>query len=388
MVGCGDVPGVIDVMLSEANSSAAIVLEALEGLLGVCASAVEPCEEVLGLERVAGSATNRSPRDRVRSRSAVGESDRQRLPTSRKVSALQAQARESNRSATNSGSTRHRRRHLGRDTDPRLGPEQDGPAAPAFGVTVSREAGVDGAALCVSLGAVPAVLLCLSRHAGHARVESLSVELLRVIAAGRSTSGAVRGNAAVTAVCAARLRRTMRAQPPAAVEAAAAPALASSVGVGPTKDTPGYHAAEERDGVSADIRAESAGEIDVEARASDGEGRLAVVRREGCTATATLGRPGPGHCAEVADVEAVMSILSVALDGSPDCQRLFLGEQGLGMTLAVLRAPAGKDERLVETCLRILGHLLQGEEGQSGSPRGDVVKAALSAVVDFRRGPP
>lgn len=65
--------------------------------------------------------------------------------------------------------------------------------------------GESGAALCVRLGALPAVLGCLNEHAGHKQIEPLAVRLLSVFAGDRDTSSAVRGNADVAGACTARM---------------------------------------------------------------------------------------------------------------------------------------------------------------------------------------
>ena len=74
--------------------------------------------------------------------------------------------------------------------------------------------GETGAALCVRLGALPAVLGCLDEHAGHRHIEPLAARLLRVFASDRATEGAIKGNARVAAACASRMFPT--AEPPAA----------------------------------------------------------------------------------------------------------------------------------------------------------------------------
>lgn len=63
----------------------------------------------------------------------------------------------------------------------------------------------DGAALCVKLGALPAVLGCLNEHAGDNRIEPLGIGLLYIFAAEEATREAIRGNTDVAAVCAARM---------------------------------------------------------------------------------------------------------------------------------------------------------------------------------------
>jgi len=69
----------------------------------------------------------------------------------------------------------------------------------------SSRRGLSGAALCVRLGALPAVLGCLDEHTGHKQIEPLAVGLLREFAGDRATEGAIRGNAQVAAVCASRM---------------------------------------------------------------------------------------------------------------------------------------------------------------------------------------
>lgn len=62
-----------------------------------------------------------------------------------------------------------------------------------------------GAALCVRLGALPAVLDCLNEHDGHKQIEPLAVRLLSIFACDRATAGAVRGNTTVAAACTSRM---------------------------------------------------------------------------------------------------------------------------------------------------------------------------------------
>ena len=62
-----------------------------------------------------------------------------------------------------------------------------------------------GAALCVRLGALPAVLDCLNEHAGHKHIEPLAVQLLSIFASDRATADAIRGNTAVAEACASRM---------------------------------------------------------------------------------------------------------------------------------------------------------------------------------------
>ncbi|CAM9247092.1 unnamed protein product [Scytosiphon promiscuus] len=70
-----------------------------------------------------------------------------------------------------------------------------------------RSSGRDegGAALCIRLGALSAVLSCLKEHASHKQIEPLAVKLLWVFASDGATSSSIRGNIAVTAACAARM---------------------------------------------------------------------------------------------------------------------------------------------------------------------------------------
>lgn len=87
-----------------------------------------------------------------------------------------------------------------------------------------EEACSGGAALCVKLGALPAVLGCLDEHPGHKDVEPLCIRLLHVFATDRATRGAIEGNTAVATACAARTF------PKSGSEDSAGSTLASSTG--------------------------------------------------------------------------------------------------------------------------------------------------------------
>lgn len=62
-----------------------------------------------------------------------------------------------------------------------------------------------GAALCVKLGALPAVIECLNAHAGDRRVEPLGIKLLCIFASDDSAREAIAGNPDVAKTCIARI---------------------------------------------------------------------------------------------------------------------------------------------------------------------------------------
>lgn len=62
-----------------------------------------------------------------------------------------------------------------------------------------------GSSLCVSLGALPAILGCLIQHTGHAEIDALGMELLRIFALDSMTTHVISGHTGIAAICAARL---------------------------------------------------------------------------------------------------------------------------------------------------------------------------------------
>lgn len=62
-----------------------------------------------------------------------------------------------------------------------------------------------GAALCLKLGALPAVIECLNAHAGDRRVEPLGIKLLCIFATDDSARKAIAGNLDVAKTCIARI---------------------------------------------------------------------------------------------------------------------------------------------------------------------------------------
>ena len=82
-------------------------------------------------------------------------------------------------------------------------------------------------------------------------------------------------------------------------------------------------------------------------------------------------------------------VLSVAVQGSRDCQHLVLRQGGMTAMLGALKwTETTKDDgdgaRRAETCLRVLENLGESEPGRRRLIRGGTVESAVSAIGSFR----
>lgn len=308
-----------------------------------------------------------------------------------------------------------------------------------------------GAALCVRLGALPAVLGCLNEHSGHKQIESLAIRLLSILASARATSGgAVRGNTAVAAAC------TSRMFPVAVVPDAGDE---SGFRFGSDASEPSSIALKNASG--EDERQTSAGSGRRTGHANDDQSferfvpsgeasrkhpasTLTATTTSKPTTTTTKTQPfrtalsspffseRPAASAQGISQFSLQSIrsneastpatfstkkrqfqlpatglvfvLSVAVQGSLECQRLVTQSGGIAAMLATLRQQTlGVDceanicsgsarvynegdggARLAEMCLRVMEGLGQPERGRRRLVREGSVEAALAIIGRFR----
>lgn len=87
----------------------------------------------------------------------------------------------------------------------------------------------------------------------------------------------------------------------------------------------------------------------------------------------------------------LLFVLSVAIQGSRDCQNLVLRERGMEAMLGALKWATDTTTnvgdggaRRTETCLRVLENLGEGEQGRRRLIRGGTVESAVSAIESFR----
>lgn len=190
-VGREHVRSVVQLALSEARVNAFVVIGSLEGLLSVATERLVQ-EGSVGTPtslRDISQAGGRSEGGDQTNRTGESSQDSAAKPGGRATKLYHGLARNDSGSADGS----LRRAQSGKPTTP----------SSTTGSSAGR--GESGATLCVRLGAVPAVLGCLEEHAGHKKIEPLSVRLLWVFASEVAAAAAIRGNTAVAAACAARM---------------------------------------------------------------------------------------------------------------------------------------------------------------------------------------
>ncbi|CAM9116962.1 unnamed protein product, partial [Laminaria digitata] len=302
------------------------------------------------------------------------------------------------------------------------------------GSAEEEEACSGGAALCVKLGALPAVLGCLDEHPGHKDVEPLCIRLLHVFATDKATRGAIEGNTAVATACAARTF------PKSGSEDSAGSTLASSTGA--TTCSTGTNASSAGANASSTEIFSSVGKSRKERLATvseipDGEvssvvidpdrqipildGSAAEAAAAECrklteapvflssssslsapvvsatssgerlaAAAATGHEPGVMNGDDLPPTD-LLFVLSVAIQGSRDCQNLVLRERGMEAMLGALKWTTDTTinvgdggARRTETCLRVLENLGEGEQGRRRLIRGGTVESAVSAIESFR----
>lgn len=214
------VRSVVKLALSEANTNAFVAINALEGLLKVMIDEEKETKEDAGMPPRAnpsnclldggGDETVHWPLSSDRAISLRRAGSPEKSPE--KVAEMSLASGENH----SRGPLTDRRR--------RRTPTQDASIPPVKGTvnvayTYSAggssggrgRGGLSGAALCASLGALPAVLGCLREHDGHSKIEPLGMSLLQIFAGDSTTRSEIRGNVDVAALCAARMRRVTAA---------------------------------------------------------------------------------------------------------------------------------------------------------------------------------
>ncbi|CAM9876573.1 unnamed protein product [Ectocarpus sp. 12 AP-2014] len=450
-VGREHVRSVVELALSEARVNAFVVISSLEGLLSVAT-------ERLGREGSVGTPNSLHDVSQAGGRSEGGDK-KKRTGESSQDSAAKLGGRSTKLypgpGRDDSGSK-----------DGSLRREQRGhPTTPSSTKGSSHGRGESGAALCVRLGAVPAVLGCLEEHAGHKKIEPLAVRLLWVFASEVTAAAAIRGNPVVAAACAARMTPSAALPAACAVDdngGTANTSTPSFLSTGQAShgrevgDDPGYDrrkgsagrrktlgnatstmeaSAEKVDsnGTSA-VKPPDLGGPETGSTAGDDHGsslavpapstmaklpaclssntrfeeedKYASPKRHGrdramSSAASSRKRP-PGPQMKVPTTDLVF-VLSVAVQDSPECQRLILkagGVAAMSTTLQHLvsrvKPKAGsrwdgsaedcsdRYARLAETCLRVMEYLGRVEQGRRRLERGGSVEIAISTICCFR----
>lgn len=193
------VRSVIHLALSEARINAFVVISCLEGLLSVATDGMRPA-----LKQLSRNAVDTHANDDYST--GAGCKDETCTNTSTHRITGSCRADRSPRHAS-SGCSDSAPGVAHAETNEAFQSEGGSDAATAVAIDSAAGAsrGESGAALCVRLGALPAVLGCLNEHVGHKQIEPLAVRLLSVFASDRATSSAIRGNAAVVAACTSRM---------------------------------------------------------------------------------------------------------------------------------------------------------------------------------------
>lgn len=322
------VRSVVQLALSEAKVNAFIVMSSLEGLLAVATEGLKGIEPsgILDNGAVGGSAITNDEGSR-------------NLP-SLAGSNLSAPNNVNTRlNATSSGSRAHRSKRKKKEV----------------GESCS------GAALCVKLGALPAVVGCLNEHVGHKVVEPLAMKLLYLFATDSTTREFVRGNAEIAAVCVARMFPFFareQASPFGAIE-------------GPLKIA--------RPEATKKVASE-AGQRFV----SDG-----LVGDEEAAVKEGLHDGGKGESKVILPTVDVVFVLSVAVHDSLECQRLVLQHGGVAAMLTTIRKASeigvnAGDAGLAGKCLQVLENLGSRREGRRCLVQEGSVEMAVSIIGRFR----
>ncbi|CAM9150208.1 unnamed protein product [Ectocarpus sp. 8 AP-2014] len=447
-VGREHVRSVVQLALSEARVNAFVVISSLEGLLSVAT-------ERIGREGSVGTPGLRDT-SQADGRSEGGDKTN-RTGESSQTSAGKLGGRATKRYPGPG------RNDSGREDDYFRRAHRGHPTTPSSTNGSSAGRGESGAALCVRLEAVPAVLGCLEEHAGHEKIEPLAVRLLWVFASEVTAAAAIRGNPAVAAACAARM--TPSAALPTAcavIDTTADTSTASFLSTGQASDgggvgdDPGYDGrkgsagsgktlgnatstteacAEKVDsnGTSA-VKPLDLGGPETGSTTGDGHGSSLAVpapssmaklppclssstrleeqeedasperqsRDRAMSSAASARKSPPGPQMKVPTTDLVF-VLSVAVQDSPECQRLVLKAGGVAAMCTTLqhlvsrvKQEAGsrwdgsaedcsdRYARLAETCLRVMEYLGRVERGRRRLQRGGSVEIAISTIRCFR----
>lgn len=294
----------------------------------------------------------------------------------------------------------------------------------------------DGASLCIQLGALPAVLGCLRQHAGHSRIEPQGVTLLYQFARGSATCSAVRGNVGVLAACASRMhpRTTTRSADIDCASLASYPAEMDSVRKHSLGG--GDHVSIAADEDTTDCRRPEhpIASLQNPSGAMSNDGRMdnacpptSAIPAAGAsapneqappmsTSAASIGTAPPSASGKAPSTRSATAapnaamppfegatarpelpapdlifVLSVVLQGSPECQDLAIQQGGITAMLATLgyltrssSGSGGGDARLAETGLRVLEHLGESGEGRRRLVKEGCVDAAIATIGRFR----
>ncbi|CAN0299031.1 unnamed protein product, partial [Pylaiella littoralis] len=200
-VGRDHVKSVVHLALSEARVNAFVVISALEGLLSVATEGRRLLGK--GITTDPGGTNDNTSNNNAETGGNCthrNEHGADAHPSERGAQALHQ--REYKNTPSESGPSALAD-ECGKTGLSQRGCGTDGAAIAVGGSSSNR--GESGAALCVRLGALPAVLGFLDEHAGHKQIEPLAIGLLCMFASDHTTARAVRGNADVVATCTARM---------------------------------------------------------------------------------------------------------------------------------------------------------------------------------------
>lgn len=404
VVGREHLRGVVNLMLSDASSNAFAVIEALEGLLAVSDGVgSEIVAQVQSAKEESFSCTSETLPSKRYERSSSSKGINEAFLTSEHVSP---------------------RCHQGE--------VRAGVCEP---VDQCNNSDASGPALCVSLGALPAVLRCLLEHAGHVRIETLAIKLLRAFAADRSASEVIRGNTSVLRICVARMLSRC------SISAACSDVAACNANI-PTdhgrlsrevvkdretlvgdragglevsdNETAGINSVDNHDCTLACFASEPmrprSSTTNVEGEAPSTILRATFDRKEreepatqpGSSTGGTVevipaserdedaNNIAPTATAETTlatDIllEQITFVLSVTLENNPACQSLLLSAQGVEVALAVLSGPGTRCSKLAESCLHVLERLSRSHEGRQRALQEGGVEVTLSTIEGFRQ---
>lgn len=311
----------------------------------------------------------------------------------------------------------------------------------AVDIAPRRASESDGASLCVQLGALPAVLGCLRQHAGHSRIEPKGVALLYLFARDSATRNAVQGNIDVLEACASRMHPVAPLRSSAHTDASLAnsPAetnsarkrgligdrdpdltsdgditecrrpenpiaslqnnnLSRAASKGGKMDDACYSSTSVTPVVGESARNERAPMvISVSTGVDTGSPRPLVeaVNARSATAAPNAAPPAEEEEEDTAfrqlPASDLVFVLSVALQGSPDCQGLAVRQGGIAAMLTTLgcltrsgNGDSGSNARLAETCLRVLEHLGERGEGKKRLVKEGCVDVAIATIGRFR----
>ena len=221
------VRSVVQLALSGSRVNAFVAISSLKGLLAVATEGLGGGsgreEERGGRGRPGGETTDGMVGDQNLTRppsisSSLARGPEKSDPPEASDSTKKSKTRDEKRSHRRSRADRRKERPPNKNRMGSHSSDLKGEAIARSESAAGKNAGstdrarVGGAALCVKLGALPAVLGCLEEHRGHKVVEPLCVRLLHVFASDGATRGSIEGDAAVATACAARMFPTAAAE--------------------------------------------------------------------------------------------------------------------------------------------------------------------------------